>query len=56
MIVKRCPACKSFNVFGVDDKPCCYCYMQYCELVNDCIIKKLITEFPQIADRLGVEQ
>lgn len=40
MIIKNCPACRTYNVFGFDDKPCCFKEMKYCEDVDDCLMKK----------------
>ena len=39
--VEDCPAMRTFNVFGQDDKPCCYLEMKYCEDVGMCKYKLL---------------
>ena len=32
---------QNYNVFGLDDKPCCYLYHKYCNEINDCYYKRL---------------
>ena len=41
-IVKNCPACKGYNVFGIDTDYCCYDKHDYCKNIKDCVIKQLI--------------
>lgn len=41
-VIKNCPACRQYNVFGVDDKPCCYSYMKYCQDCTDCKLKQIV--------------
>lgn len=41
-IIKNCPACRQYNVFGVDDKPCCYSEMEYCQDCSDCVMKQIV--------------
>lgn len=41
-VIKNCPACRQYNVFGVDDKPCCYSYMKYCQDCTDCVMKQIV--------------
>lgn len=42
-IVYGCPACRDFNVFGIDDKGCCYLYMDYCKSHPECKFKEFIS-------------
>ena len=41
-VVYGCPACRDFNVFGIDDKGCCYLYMDYCKNHPECKMKEFI--------------
>ena len=47
MIIQNCPAANNFNVFGLDDKLCCYKYHKYCEQVETCVIKSIIKKLRQ---------
>lgn len=37
-----CPAYRDYDVFGLPNKGCCYCYMTYCKDVNQCTIKEIV--------------
>lgn len=39
--VSKCPAMNTYNVFGQEDKPCCYKYHKYCNTVLNCYFKQL---------------
>ena len=39
--VNDCPAMNTFNIFGQEDKPCCYKYFNYCSDNQNCHFKKL---------------
>lgn len=41
-IIKNCPSLRMYNVFGVDDRPCCYNKMKYCEECPDCVMKDIV--------------
>lgn len=38
---ENCNFQQNYNVFGLDDKPCCYLYHKYCKDVEDCYFKEL---------------
>ena len=40
-IIKNCPACRDYDVFGRDNEGCCYLEMKYCKDVGDCIMKQI---------------
>lgn len=42
--ISKCPALYNYNVFGVEDKPCCYKYFDYCDKIEKCIFKQLLEE------------
>lgn len=42
-IIKNCPACRNYDVFGRDNEGCCYLQMKYCKDVKDCIMKRIVT-------------
>lgn len=44
MIIKNCPSCRDFDVFGNDNQGCCYHYNDYCNNHNDCVIKQIVKE------------
>ena len=44
MEINNCPAANTFNVFGLDDKLCCYKYHKYCNDVEECILKSIIKQ------------
>lgn len=39
--VSKCPAMNTYNVFGQEDKPCCYKWHKYCNTVPNCYFKQL---------------
>ena len=41
-MIKGCPAYRDYNVFGLQDSGCCFCYMTYCKYVEKCPIKEII--------------
>lgn len=53
--IKNCPSCKMFNVFGQDDKPCCYYEMKYCEDVEDCLLKQIVEKCLDYPKRCEIE-
>ena len=53
--VSECPAMSTFNMFGQEDKPCCYKYFNYCSNNQNCYFKKLKfkeREINQLQDEL----
>ena len=44
-IIEVCPAGHKYNVFGIEtDKVCCYRFHNYCENIENCYLKKMISE------------
>ncbi len=44
-IIEVCPAGHKYNVFGTEtDKVCCYRFHNYCENIENCYLKKMISE------------
>lgn len=44
-IIEVCPAGHKYNVFGTEtDKVGCYRFHSYCENVENCYLKKMISE------------
>ena len=39
--VRDCPAMNTYNIFGIEDKPCCYKYHDYCLAISYCSYKQL---------------
>lgn len=39
--ISECPAMNTYNVFGQEDKPCCYKYHKYCNAIPICYFKQL---------------
>jgi hypothetical protein len=37
---ENCNFQENYNVFGIDDKPCCYLYHKYCDEIDNCYLKK----------------
>ena len=37
---ENCIFQQNYNVFGLDDKPCCYLYHKYCEEIDNCYFKR----------------
>ena len=37
--VSDCPAMNTYNIFGIEDKPCCYKCYDYCNVISDCSYK-----------------
>ena len=42
--VIECPAMNTYNIFGIEDKPCCYKFHEYCSTIPNCYFKKLKRE------------
>lgn len=40
IMYEQCPCRNNFNVFGLDDRGCCYKYGKYCKDVIECKIKR----------------
>ena len=39
--VSKCPAMDTYNIFGIEDKPCCYKFHEYCSAIPNCYFKQL---------------
>ena len=39
--VSGCPAMYTHNIFGIEDKPCCYKFYEYCSAIPNCCFKGL---------------
>ena len=39
--VSECPAMDTYNIFGIEDKPCCYKFHEYCSAIPNCYFKQL---------------
>ena len=37
---ESCNFQQNYNVFGLDDKPCCYLYHKYCDEIDNCYFKR----------------
>ena len=37
---ENCNFQQNYNVFGLDDKPCCYLYHKYCNEIDSCYFKR----------------
>jgi len=37
---ENCIFQQNYNVFGLDDKPCCYLYHKYCNEIDSCYFKR----------------
>lgn len=46
--ISDCPAMNTFNIFGVDDKLCCYKYYVYCDAKPNCKYKQLKCELKEL--------
>lgn len=46
--ISDCPAMNTFNIFGVNDKPCCYKYQVYCDAKPNCKYKQLKRELEEL--------
>lgn len=55
-VIKNCPACRQYNVFGVDDKPCCYSDMKYCQDCTDCVMKKIVEKCREAQEIMDKEE
>lgn len=42
MQIKGCPAWRDYDVFGLPNEGCCYCFMTYCKDVENCPIKEVV--------------
>lgn len=42
MQIKGCPAWRDYDVFGIPNEGCCFCYMTYCKDVKKCLVKEII--------------
>lgn len=38
---EKCMFQQNYNIYGIEDKPCCYLFHKYCEEVDDCYFKQL---------------
>lgn len=50
--VSKCPAYHTYNVFGTDDKGCCYLEHKYCDEVETCIFKESFKQLQAENDEL----
>lgn len=41
-IIKNCPSCRNYNVFGLPKEDCYYNYMDYCKNHSDCLLKQIV--------------
>ena len=41
-MIKGCPAYRDYDVFGLPNEGCCFCYMTYCKDVEKCPIKEIV--------------
>lgn len=41
-IIKNCPSCRNYNVFGLPKEGCCYHYMDYCKNYSNCLLKQIV--------------
>ena len=61
--VSECPAMCTYNIFSIEDKPCCYKFHEYCSVIPNCCfkqpkreekecnkLKQTITEIKEIAE------
>ena len=39
--VSKCPAMDTYNIFGIEDEPCCYKFHEYCSAIPNCYFKQL---------------
>ena len=39
--VSKCTAMCTYNIFGIEDKPCCYKLHEYCSTIPNCYFKEL---------------
>ena len=39
--VIECPAMCTYNIFGIEDKSCCYKFHKYCSAIPNCYLKEL---------------
>lgn len=46
--ISDCPAMNTFNIFGIEDKPCCYKYQVYCDTKPNCKYKQLKRELEEL--------
>lgn len=37
---ENCNFQQDYNVYGLDDKPCCYLYHKYCDDIENCYFKR----------------
>jgi hypothetical protein len=37
---ENCIFQQNYNIFGLDDKPCCYLYHKYCDEIDSCYFKR----------------
>ena len=56
--VSKCPAMDTYNIFGIEDKPCCYKFHEYCNAIPNCYFKQLkqtISEIKEICNEYQKE-
>ena len=41
-IIKNCPSCRDFDVFGLPNEGCCYNFNDYCSRHNECVLKQIV--------------
>ena len=39
--VSECPAMCTYNILGIEDKPCCCKFHEYCSAIPNCCFKQL---------------
>ena len=49
-IIKNCPACRDYDVFGKDNEGCCYLYNDYCIKNNDCLLKQIVNKCQNVVE------
>ena len=56
---ENCNFQQNYNVFGLDDKPCCYLYHKYCDEIDSCYFKRckrLEQENKELKEKLDKEE
>lgn len=52
--VSECPAIGTYNIFGIEDKPCCYKFHEYCRAIPSCCYKQLKREQQKLENIKGI--
>lgn len=49
-VIKNCPACRDYDVFGCDSEECCYHQHKYCKDVDskDCVLKQIVDDVSEL--------